>query len=472
MSAALDRQSKTKLRNFYLWGSRSSGKTWFMMAFCFNQYQRIRRTRGKHVRINLIWIRNKARDVTETWAMLKEGVKHHLTAEYNNKKKIRIWEEKKIIELPQGTIYLKHFNTTKQDDQKKEQFHTGDFYNKAERSILVYEEAYQIPEYVVNAVELVVSKTTTARLIKVFLFNPWSQLNWIVRKCADMLPFDSEQMKKEPFYMERIEQQDYYLRFNWKTIEKARFFHETIKQGILNAKGSKQENTIIWGDDGLEQGGHFEPYLEKIKWVDEAAIRKVFALNADFKKHHWVIGTDWAHTQDKTVFILGVFDQYWKKLILVDIRILKMKGSPKTTDEQVSYLLRLVQKWRADWAISWLWLIADNLSALNYSLDKKIQYWKMEEVIKLHFTTDKSKANMLDQVSNLINHTTQIDQSCLFVNNKGFTRKQGFWQYWQELKTVKTTTKHGRIKYDSIEDDTIDAVNNILNLSKVNSFAY
>ena len=185
-----------------------------------------------------------------------------------------------------------------------------------------------MPLYVVNAVELVVSKTTTGRLIKVFLFNPWSQLNWIVRKCADKLPFDPEQMKQEPYYMEKVEEKEYYLRFNWKTIENAKFFHNTIKQGILNAKGSKQEDTIIWGDDGMEEGGYFEPYLSKIKWVDESAIRKVFALNKDFKRHYWVIGTDWAHSQDKTVFILGVFDQYWKKLILVDIRVLRMKGSP------------------------------------------------------------------------------------------------------------------------------------------------
>ena len=404
--------------------------------------------------------------------MLKEGVKHHLAAEYNNKKKIKIWEEKKMIELPKGTIYLKHFNTTKKDDQRKEQFHTGDFYQKAERSILVYEEAYQVPEYVVNAVELVVSKTTTGRLIKVFLFNPWSQLNWIVRKCSDKLPFDPALMKKEPYFMEKIEKENYFLRFNWKTIESAKFFHNTIKQGILNAKGSKQEDTVIWGDDGLEEGGYFEPYLSKIKWVDETAIRKVFALNPDFKKHHWVVGTDWAHSKDKTVFILGVFDRFWKKLILVDIKILRMASSPMTTDDQVAYLLRLIQKWRADWGIIWTWLIADNLSALNYSLDKKIQYWKLEEAIKLKFTTDKSKSNMLDQMGNLINHTTQIDQGCLYVNNKGFSNKSGFWQYWQELKTVKTVTKYGRIKYESIEDDTIDAVNNILNLSKVNSFAY
>ena len=96
----------------------------------------------------------------------------------------------------------------------------------------------------------------------------------------------------------------------------------------------------------------------------------------------------------------------------------------------------------------------------------------MEEQVRLKFTTDKSKNNMMDQMGNLINHTNQIDQGCLFINNKGFSSKKGFWQYWQELKTVKTMVKHGRVKYESIEDDSIDAVNNILNLSKVNSFAF
>ena len=78
---------------------------------------------------------------------------------------------------------------------------------------------------------------------------------------------------------------------------------------------------------------------------------------------------------------------------------------------------------------------------------------------------------MLDQMGNLINHTSQIDEGWLYVNNKGFSKKTGFWQYYQELKTVKTVTKHGRIKYESIEDDCIDAVNNILNRSRVNTYS-